>query len=256
MPTRTPPLLVLALALYCPPALSEDIPARLDWSNRLELGTPVSGVVVRVQAEPGQRVRRGELLVQLDERGFRAELEETQAQERRLRLAWEEARREYERAQELYERTVISQRDLSLAEIGLTMAEAEHAAAKARLTQARLNLEYSSLRAPFDGLVVMPHVRTGETVNNRLQVTPVVTLAATEPMLARGFVGEEALSHLAPDQALVVLVGDRLYDGTLSTIALEGQEGGDGPEFEILVRFGVPAEHGLRAGQSAIIRLP
>lgn len=241
------PALALSLTLAAPVALAQEIPARLDWSERLDLGTPVSGIIIRVNAEPGQRVRRGEVLVQLDDRGLRASVEEAEAQVKRLELARNEAKLEYERQQEMYDRTLISQRDLSLAEIGFAMAEAEFVAAQARLTRARLDLEYSRVRAPFDGLVLARHVRPGQAVNNELQVTPLVTLVSAEPMHARGAVSEERLARLRAGQNVVVRVGEARYEGTLRALGLESTEAG----YPVTVQFSAPADHGLRAGQSA-----
>ncbi|ACL71472.1 Multidrug resistance efflux pump-like protein [Thioalkalivibrio sulfidiphilus HL-EbGr7] len=242
--------LALSLSLTAPSALAQDIPAQLDWAERLELGTPVSGMVTRVNAEPGQRVKRGDVLVQLDDRGLRAYVEEAEAQVKRLELARDEAKLEYERQQEMFDRTLISQRDLSLAQIGFAMADAEFVAAKARLTRARLDLEYSRVRAPFDGLVLARHVRVGQAVNNELQVTPLVTLVSSEPMLARGNVAEDRLARLREGQNMVVRVGEARYEGTLRAIGLEAMDNG----FPVTVQFSAPAEHRLRAGLAATLQ--
>jgi membrane fusion protein, multidrug efflux system len=248
------PALALSLAMAAPLATAQEIAARLDWSERLELGTPVSGLVTRINAEPGQRVSRGDVLVQMDDRGIRAQLDEDEAQVRRLELARAEAELEHERAREMYDRTLISQRDLSLAEISFAMADAEFVAARARLTRTRLDLEYSRVRAPFDGLVLARHVQTGQTVNNELQVTPLVTLAATEPMLARARVPEERLAHLREGQAVEVRVGEQRYEGTLRSLGLEAVVAdADTPEYPVTIRFSAPAGHSLRAGQRATL---
>jgi len=246
------PALALSLTLAAPVAQAQEISARVDWSERLELGTPASGIVTRVNAEPGQRVKRGDVLVQVDDRGIRAQLEEDEARVKRLELARGEAQLEYERQQEMYDRTLISQRDLSLAEIGFAMADAEYVAAQARLTRTRLDLEYSRVRAPFDGLVLARHAQTGQTINNQLQVTPLVTLVATDPMLARGQVSGDRLAGLREGQNVEVRVGDARYEGTLRSLGLEPVESGaDSPAYGITVHFSVPADQRLRAGQRA-----
>lgn len=249
------PALALSLAMAAPLATAQEIAARLDWSERLELGTPVSGLVTRIDAEPGQRVKRGDVLVQIDDRGIRARLEEDEAQVRRLELARAEAELEHERAREMYERTLISQRDLSLAEIAFAMADAEFVAARARLTRTRLDLEYSRVRAPFDGLVLARHVQTGQAVNNELQVTPLITLASTDPMLARARVPEDRLARLREGQGVEVRVGEQRYEGTLHRLGLEAVEPeADTPDYPVTIRFSAPAGHGLRAGQRATLR--
>jgi membrane fusion protein, multidrug efflux system len=246
------PVLILCVALAAPAAHAQEIPARLDWAERLDLGTPVSGIVARVQAEPGQRVSRGDVLVRMDDRGIRAQLEEDEAQVRRLELARAEAELEYERQQEMYDRTLISQRDLSIAEIEFAMADAQFVAARARLTRTRLDLEYSQVRAPFDGLVLARHVRAGQSVNNELQVTPLVTLATTDPMLALGTVTEDTLASLRPGEKVEVRVGERRYEGTIRAVGLEPVDrAAETPHYPVTVEFSAPADHALRAGLRA-----
>ncbi len=248
------PVLAFCLGLAAPMALAQEIPARLDWAERVELGTPVSGVVASVHAEPSQRVKRSDVLVRMDDRGIRAQIEEDEAQVRRLEIARAEAELEYERQQEMYDRTLISQRDLSLAEIAFAMADAEFVAARARLTRTRLDLEYSQVRAPFDALVLARHVRAGQTVNNELQVTPMVTLVSAEPMLARGQVEEDGLAGLAVGQNVEVRVGERRYTGKLRALGLEPLDmTSETPRYPVTVEFIAPADHNLRAGQRAVL---
>lgn len=247
-------LAFVLLAAAPPLLLAEEIPARLQWAERLEMGTPVSGIITRIDAEPGQRVRRGDVLVHMDDRAIRASLEEDEAQVRRLEIARAEAELEYERAQEMYDRTLISQRDLSVAEIEFAMADAQFVAARARLTRTRLDLEHSRVRAPFDALVLARHVGAGQMVNNELQVTPLVTIAADDAMLALGQVDERRLQELREGQDVEVQVGERRYPGTLGALGLEPVDGGaDAARYRVTVRFTPPAEHGLRAGQQATL---
>ena len=96
--------------------------ATLQWGQRAELGTLVSGVVAEVPVRAGQSVNKGALLVTLDDRGFRARVQGAQAAVTRTGVRFEEAKREQERAIELYDRTVLSEHERQLAEIALAEA--------------------------------------------------------------------------------------------------------------------------------------
>ena len=125
------------------------------------------------------------MLLRLDSRGFQAAVDGAEARLDRARPTLQEARREVERAQELYDLGVLSDHELQLTRIALSQADAEYRLGEAGLTQARLDLEYSALRAPFDGLVLETHVAAGETVVTRTprNLRPgvkVVSAAATE----------------------------------------------------------------------------
>jgi multidrug efflux system membrane fusion protein len=250
------PFALIALALSVGTAAAEEVPAVLDWSERVVLSTPVSGVVASVAVKDGERVQAGQVLLGLDDRRLRAQRERAQAQVDRLKLTVEEAEREYARAEELYDRTVISARDLQLAEIDLAMARAELAAARAELTSARVDLEHSVLRAPFDAIVIGTHVAEGETVANALEVRPMISLAASGSMRARGAADSGQLDGLRLGQAAEVAVGERRFRGQVDRIGLEPIPGEPGPRYEISVRFETSDSERPRVGQAARLVLP
>ncbi len=250
----------LALSLFlwtsAQGAAAAELPARLDWSQRVVLSTPVSGVVKEIAAEPGQEIKEGAVLLRLDDRRFKAELQHARADVERLKLVRDEAEREFQRAEELYERTVIAERERQLAEIDLAVAEAQYAAAQAALTRARLDLEDSRLRAPFDGIVIARHVAPGETVANALQATPMITLARQRPMQAVAHVDEDQLGRLQVGQTVEITVQGERLQASIQQLALEAQMVDGAPKFEIKVRFQPSDKRQLRAGQHARITLP
>ncbi|MFW2133614.1 efflux RND transporter periplasmic adaptor subunit [Ectothiorhodospira haloalkaliphila] len=234
---------------------ADETPARLDWSMRMEVGSPVSGVVTRVKVQPGDRVGEGDVLVSLDDRAPKAELERARAQEQRLKLAREEAEREYERTREMYDRALISSRELALAEIDQSMARAAHQGARAELTQARLGLEYSQVKAPMEALVVARHVHPGQVVQNTLQVQPLLTLAVVQPMVAVLEVSSRRAAELEPGTQVRVRVEDQEFQGRVQRVGLEALES-DAGSFQAWVAFDPPEDHRLRAGMSAWVVLP
>lgn len=234
---------------------AEDVTASLAWARRVVLSTPVSGNVVEVPVSPGDRVREGEPLVKLDPRPFQARVLEAEAEVARLQPAREEAQRELERAQELYDRTVLSNHELQLARIALAELEAQVQAAQARLTQAQLELEYSTVRAPFDGTVVDCSAQVGQTVVSRLRSVPLVTLVEAARMRARAEVPGHRLADLQPGGELRVRVDGTEYAGRLDRVGLEpAQPGGD--RYPIDVVFDVGPETRLRPGTPAAVEIP
>ena len=254
--------LLIWIAVLLVPATSlaeegfaDETPARLDWSMRMEVGSPVSGVVTRVKVQPGDRVGEGDVLVSLDDRAPKAELARARAQEQRLKLAREEAEREYERTREMYDRALISSRELALAEIDQSMARAAHQGARAELTQARLGLEYSQVKAPMEALVVARHVHPGQVVQNTLQVQPLLTLAVVQPMVAILEVSSRRAAELEPGTQVRVRVEDQEFQGRVQRVGLEALES-DAGSFQAWVAFDPPEDHRLRAGMSAWVVLP
>lgn len=232
-------------------------PASLQWLQRVELGTLVSGRIDKLTVEPGDRVTAGQLLLQLDGRGFAAEEKKAGALLHALREEHEESLRELERATEMYERTLLAEHDLQVAKNAVSRAAAQRQAAEVELLQARLKLEYSRIEAPFSGVIVERHGEPGEAVVVRLQSEPLLILARTDEMLARVELEESALAGLQQGQQAEVRVQGKTYSGSIRSIALEPVAGtGDTPRYRVDVQFSVPADRLLRAGQEALLVLP
>lgn len=243
------------LWLIVMPSLAAELPARLHWLQRAELGFQVSGVVERVAVLPGAVVAGGDVLVGLDGRMFRAEVAARQAELDRRKQTLDEARRELARVTELYDRMVIATLELDLARVAEASAEADWRAARARLQQARLNLEYSVLRAPFAGRVLNVAASPGQSIVSAMRSRPVVTVAGTERMLARAVVDAADLASLRDGQEVAVRVAGRNFAGQVHHRGLEPLPGTDPPRYALDVVFATSGAL-LRAGQAAGIVLP
>lgn len=124
------------------------------WAaERVELTTRVSGVVEEVLVKPGQRVKKGAVLLRLDKTVLQARLDEATAEQVRAEADEGDARRELERAEELFNRTVSSASELEAATLRHARAKAALSGAKARRVIAQKNLADAELKAPSNGVV-------------------------------------------------------------------------------------------------------
>lgn len=148
------------------------------WAaDKLELTTRVSGVVETVLVKPGQRVKKGAVLLRLDRTVLQARLEEAQAEHMRAQADEAEAKREQGRAQELYDRTVSSTSELEAAQLRYARAKAALSAAQARRVIAQKNLADAELKAPFGGMVDAVPGGPGTVVAADCQPKPLVILS-------------------------------------------------------------------------------
>ena len=155
---------------------AQDLSGTSEWGDEITQSTTASGLVSQVHVAAGDIVKRGTLLLELDPRNYKARLAAAESRREEKRLLHEEAQRELERSLELYDRTMLSEHELQLARIEAAKTDAALRSAEAELTKARLQRDYSRIKAPFDGRVVAIHVQPGEAVVNRLQAVPLVTL--------------------------------------------------------------------------------
>ena len=147
------------------------------WAADVELTTRVSGMVEEVLVKPGQRVKKGTVLLRLERTVLQARLDEAAAEEMRAQADEADAKREQERAQELFNRTVSSSSELEAATLRHARAQAARAAAEARRAIAQKNLKDAELRAPFDGVVKAVPGAPGTVVAADCQPRPLVVIA-------------------------------------------------------------------------------
>lgn len=148
------------------------------WAaDKVELTTRVSGVVESVLVKPGQRVKKGAVLLRLDRTILQARLEEATADHARAQADEADAKREQGRAQELYDRTVSSTSELEAAELRYARAQAALSAAQARRVIAQKNLADAELKAPFDGVVSAISGGAGTVVVADCQPKPLIVLS-------------------------------------------------------------------------------
>ena len=242
-------LLITLSPFVMNPVNAAGLDGTLNWVKRVELSTPVSGVVQKVFAEPGKIVARGDVLVQLDPRIFRAEYKLAKARLDNTRAQKVEAKRELDRQQDMYDRTMLSDHDLQVAKNNFIAAEAQYHQARAALVKAKVNLEYSAIRAPFNALVISSRAVKGQVVASSVAPPVLVTVAKANRMQARLLINESELSHYSPGQAAKVTVMGKTFTGKISMISLEPLESG---KYAVDVIFD-SRDRILRAGQKAQI---
>ncbi len=138
---------------------------RLEAVDRVEIRPQVSGILTQVHFKDGAAVRKGDVLFTIDPRPFAAEVARAEAQ-----LASTEARVAYTasdlaRSERLIADNAVSRRDLEEKQNAALDAAAGVQAARAALRIARLNLEYTTIKAPIDGRMSRAEVTIGNLVS-------------------------------------------------------------------------------------------
>lgn len=247
-------ILLACAVLFSHTLWAAEEPATLQWSHRVELSAPVSGVVRAVNVDVGDQVRKGQVLLALDGAIYQAKVTEAQAGITRLAAEAEEARRDLVRVQELYARTVVATADLDQAKLRNTRAESLLAEARANLRQNQKVLEDTVVRAPFDAVVVMRQVEPGMSVAAILQPQMLLVLARTGEMLARMHLSAAQTEKLKIGQDVTVVTGGKSYSGKIKALGLEPVKLKDESGYPVDVSFS--SKEQLRAGVAAVVKLP
>lgn len=159
-----------------------------------EVRAEVAGAVLEVRAEPGQRVKRGDVLARIDATALRDAALSARAAARSAVANVQVTRRNAERTEALAEAGAIADRELEQAQWNVTSAEAASADAKARLVSANEQLDDATVRAPFAGIVSRRDASAGDIVQPGAALFTIVDPAS---MRLEASVPADALSGLA-----------------------------------------------------------
>jgi HlyD family secretion protein len=157
----------------------------------VQVGSQVSGRIQQLFADFNSPVKKGELIAKIDPQLFQASLEQARANYTaaegnlaKAKVQAAQAELDFKRQSNLAERKLVAQADLDLARTNLAAAKAQIAVstgqvqqAKAALNQAKVNLAYTDIHSPTDGVVISRNVDVGQTVAASLQAPTVFVIA-------------------------------------------------------------------------------
>ncbi len=232
----------------------QDIPVRLQVIGNVEpfstvaVKARVDGQIVEVGFTEGQEVRKGSVLFKIDPRPFEAALRQSEANFLRDTAQRDQARSQERRYQELLQKNFVSKEAYAQIRTNAETAEAVAQSSRAALDNAKLNLEYCTIRSPIDGYTGKIQIQKGNLVKandtNALvvlnQVHPIYVsfavpeqrLAAIRGYMARGSMRVEAAPPNAekPAASGTLVFVDNAVDQTTGTIKLRAtfQNGDNG----------------------------
>ena len=157
----------------------------------VQVGTQVSGTIKTLYVDFNSRVKKGQLIAQIDPSTFESQVQQAQANLLSAQANLEKAqtalandKKTFERNKELFSKNLIAQSDLDTAETNYQSDKAQVASAKALIEQAKAsldyakqNLAYTRIVSPVDGVVISRNVDVGQTVAASFQTPTLFTIA-------------------------------------------------------------------------------
>jgi RND family efflux transporter MFP subunit len=173
----------------------------------ISIGVRVPGRIDSYLVDESDRVEAGQPLVRLDDRDYRAALARARAELRVAESTAELRRKEIERIRALRRQDVASQASLDVKESELRVADAQVAQSRAEIEQAEVNLDYTVLRAPTDGVVLAKLKEVGEMAvpGGFAGSGDLIRMANLEDLRAEVDVNEADLSRVRLGQAAQVV---------------------------------------------------
>ena len=143
----------------------------------VNVGTQVSGRVSKLYVDFNDEVEEGQVLLELDDSLFAAQIEEAQGNVRNAQAELELAQANEARMRALFQQEYVSRQELDQSVQALKSARAKLETARAQLRRHQTNLEYSIIRSPVSGVVVDRVVDIGQTVAASFQTPTLITIA-------------------------------------------------------------------------------
>jgi membrane fusion protein, multidrug efflux system len=231
---------ILGLSTY---ASGPVITGSIQPEKRADLRAEVQAVVLQVFKENGERVKRGELLVRLDDSAIRESLSSAEESARAAAQSFEQAERQFQRMKTLQAQGMSSMQAMEDAEIRRNNAQSELVAAKARAATARQQLQRTEARAPFDGIVSDRKVSPGDTAQIGKELVKIIDPAS---MRFEGLVSADRMSELKLGQTVYFKVNGYAqsdFEGKVRRIAVAANP--TTRQVEVLVGFAGEQQPGV-----------
>ena len=189
---------------------------------RADLRAEVAAMVIKVHKENGELVRKGDLLVSLDNSVLRDNLNSAEESMRAAAQSLDGAERQYQRIKSLQAQGMVSLQGLEESENKRNSAQSEFVASKARVAAAKQQLDRTEVRAPFQGVVSARKASAGDTAQIGKELIQVIDPSS---MRFEGQVSADQMNSLKVGQRVnfringVAQSGDQLGSrGTIKRI--------------------------------------
>ena len=169
---------------------------RLESPETVEIRARVSGYLAKVHFREGKEVKKGDLLFTIDRRPYQAEYDLAEAQLQRAESQADLAKNDSERAKRLILTKAISEEDFDTKAKTYLAALAAVKSARATMESARLNLEFTEIRAPIDGRISSALITEGNLVSGGISgagASLLTTLVSLDPLYCYGSADELAI---------------------------------------------------------------
>ena len=207
----------------------------LEAFKQVSVGAQASGQIKSLKVALGDTVEKGSLIAEIDSQSqendlhiAEADLENMKAQKAAKEATLKQAESEYKRQAGMLKAKATSRQDYESALASLTQTKAEIAALDAQIVAAdidvdtaRVELGYTSIVAPMDGVVVAVVTKEGQTVNAAQSTPTIVKLAQLDTMTVEAEISEADVVHVHPGQQVYFTIlgePDHQYEATLRSI--------------------------------------
>lgn len=224
------------------PVIQKDVPIQREWVGTVDglvnavIKPQVTGYLVRQDYKEGEMIRKGRVLFEIDPRPFQASLDQATGALRQAEAQNRNARENLARVKPLAAHNALSKRELDEATAAVRTTGAQVVAARAAVRTARLNLEFTKITSPIDGIAGIAQTQVGNLVGPA-QTGALTTVSTIDPIkvyfsvpeqeyityVNRSSSGADRLEQPADFKIELILSDGKVYPGQGKFYALDRQ---------------------------------
>jgi len=224
----------------------------------VNVGTQISGVVNKLNADFNDRVQKGQVLAEIDPSLINAQLEQSQANLANAQASLKLAQANKRRSKELYAQDYIARLELDQSIQALEAAQSQVASAMGQLKRDKTNHAYTIIKSPVSGVVVLRNVDIGQTVAASFQTPTLFTIAQDlQRMQIDTSVAEADVGGVRIGQTVNFTVDaypDRIFQGKVHRIRLDSKVLQNVVTYDVVIDVNNPEEI-LLPGMTAFVSI-
>ena len=198
---------------------------KIEANNNANISTRMMGFVSKLSVKVGQRVSKGQSLIQINSSDLEAKLAQVNSGITQANAAYSNAKTDYERFKNLFSRQSASQKELDDMTTRYEMAKAGLESAQQMKREVQAQFAYSSIVAPFSGVVINTFVKEGDMANPGM---PLVSIESESGFDVIATVSEEKIAKVTEGMKAVVTVktGMKEFNGTVTEVSRSAKNTG------------------------------
>ena len=199
-------------------------PGTLEPVDQVEVGTQVSGDIAKINVDFNSKVKKGQIIAELDKSKLKATLTQAEIAFRSAETDYKYKESTYNRVKKLSESHSASAVELETAEYNMNSAKLSVERSQNEVNQARLNLSYATIKSPIDGVVLKRAVEVGQTVAASMS-TPTLFVIAKDlsQMKVMAAVDEADIGQVKQGQRVTFTVDafqNETFNGSVQEVRL------------------------------------
>ena len=227
----------------------------------IEVRSQASGEVTQIKVQTGDLVHRGQLMVEIDPRTARNNVEQAQAAYDVAKASLQNATAAKRRSDELFQSASISEQERDAANLAFANATADVVRTRVTYENARIALEQTEVKAPIEGTVITKTIERGSVITSSTQGigggTVLMTMADLNLVQVKSLVDETDIGKIQPGQLVTVTVDaypNHPFEGRVVKIEPQAETQQNVTMFPVIV--GINNREGLlRPGMNAEVEI-